>query len=160
MQKGIPSKKHDILNDNTFKQLCEDAKAPRQIWHFGMPCGSFSILQGLNKGTRSQELPAGDGSLSGEIHGNEILRRTVILCDSLHEHGSFFTIENQKSSYAWHMPDMTSMLRRTNSKKINLDQCQYGLSIPDCQGMPGPARKATSFAGTLPKLEKPSKTVL
>lgn len=153
IQKGRPSKKHDILNNDTFRQLCEDAKAPRQIWHFGMPCGSFSILQGLNKGTRSQESPAGDGSLGREIYGNEILRRTVILCDILHEHGSFFTIENPKSSYAWYMPDMTSMLRRTNSQKVNLDQCQYGLMIPDCQGLPGPARKATCFAGTLPRLE-------
>ena len=157
IQKGTPSSAHDILCDSTFKQLCQDAKNPRQIWHFGMPCGSFSILQGLNKGTRSHNNPEGNNTLMREIKRNEILRRTVMLCSILHAHGSFFTIENPKSSYAWHMSSLVELLNCTSSNCVNLDQCQYGLKIPDENNRMGLARKATTFAGTLPGLGRLAK---
>ena len=153
-QRGRPCSSHDILDDRTFGKLCRDACKPRQIWHFGMPCNSFSILQGLNGGTRSKENPSGDGSLAREVKGNELLKRTVYLCQLLHKHGSFFTIENPQSSYAWHMPQMQKLLRKCNAQHVVLDQCEFGLTIPGPEGEPMLARKSTTFAGTLPNLEK------
>ena len=36
---------NDILDDACFSQLKKDAKEENQLWHFGLPCASFSILQ-------------------------------------------------------------------------------------------------------------------
>ena len=154
VQKGRRSVEHDILHEPTFKRLCAEAKRPRQLWHFGMPCGSFSILQGLNHGTKTSDKPQGTDSLEREIQGNEILRRTIILCYILVEHGSFFTIENPKSSYAWKMPAMKKLLEKTGSHVVHLDQCEYGLRIPSDKGSPVLARKSTTFAGNLPELSR------
>ena len=156
-QKGKPVKEHDILHDPTFEQLCKDARKGKQIWHFGMPCGSFSILQGLNKGTRTKTKPEGNGALRREIIGNEILHRTVYLCKLLKENGSFFTIENPKSSYAWDMAAMRDLLDSDNCSKVDLDQCEYGLYIPDELGELGLAKKSTCFGGNLPGLSHMSR---
>jgi hypothetical protein len=156
-QKGKPVKEHDILHDPTFEQLCKDARKGKQIWHFGMPCGSFSILQGLNKGTRTKTKPEGNGALRREIIGNEILHRTVYLCKLLKESGSFFTIENPKSSYAWDMAAMRDLLDSDNCSKVDLDQCEYGLYIPDELGELGLAKKSTCFGGNLPGLSHMSR---
>eukprot|EP00435_Cladocopium_sp_Y103_P023661 s147_g5.t1 len=97
-QRGRPVKDHDILHDPTFEQLCRDASHAKQIWHFGLPCGSFSILQGLGNGTRNKIKPEGTGVLDREVAHNEILHRTCYLCLLLLEHGSFFTLENPRLS--------------------------------------------------------------
>jgi len=41
-----------ILDDSFFEQLKHEAQQPRQLGHFELPCGSFSILQHSNGGTR------------------------------------------------------------------------------------------------------------
>ena len=156
-QRGKKSKFHDLLHDRTFDRLCTLAKQPRQFWHFGLPCGSFSIMQNMNQGSRSQEKPEGNGLLERELLGNELLSRTVYLCRLLHSHGSFFIIENPQSSYAWKMPSMISLLKDTHAQTVVLDQCEYGLKIPDKSGELALAKKGTIFAGTLPKLERLSK---
>ena len=84
-------KSQDMLDDACFKQLLADTKKPNQIWHFGLPCGSFSILQHSNGGTRRVTCPEGDGSLPREVLGNKLLERTLIFIDSLEKHGNFWT---------------------------------------------------------------------
>lgn len=64
-QKGKYQASGDILNDESFNQLCEDASKPRQYWHFGFPCGSFSLMQNMNKGTRTKSNPWGLGLCGG-----------------------------------------------------------------------------------------------
>ena len=153
MKKGKVRHSHDILDDVVFDKLCGEAKRPKQVWHFGFPCGSFSIMQNMNKGTRTCDMPLGDGSLKRERDGNEILRRTLYLCQLLHDHGSFFTLENPLTSLAWKVQDMQDMIERCNCKCVRLDQCQFGLQIPDEKGRLGLAKKPTLFVGTLPNLE-------
>ena len=153
MQRGKVDEKHDILNDLTFEKLCREATRPKQLWHFGFPCGSFSIMQNMNKGTRTREKPDGNGTLSRERVGNEILRRTIHLCNLLHAHGSFFTLENPATSWAWKMPILKDLLERTGSTAVHLDQCMLGLKIPDENGILGAAKKPTIFAGSMPNLE-------
>ena len=153
-QNGKPSQKHDIMNDSTFNQLIEDAKKPRQIWHFGMPCGSFSLMQNMNKGTRNASKPEGDGSLERERVGNEIANRTCYLCRILLEHGSFFTIENPKTSWAWHLISLRALKQLTGVNEVLFDQCRYGLKIPDESGVPGLAKKPTKVVGNLPFLSQ------
>ena len=69
IQRGTPSQKHDLLCDETYGRLIKEAKRPRQLWHFGLPCGSFSLMQNMNGGTRSKNNPEGDGSLDREKIG-------------------------------------------------------------------------------------------
>lgn len=154
MKKGKPDPSQDILNDVVFDKLCQEACKPRQFWHFGFPCGSFSIMQSMNKGTRSSKLPLGDGTLRRERVGNEILRRTLHLCQLFLARGSFFTLENPLSSFAWKIPKMIMVSQKCNCKSVSLDQCMYKLFIPDTNGEPKRAKKPTKFLGTMPLLER------
>ena len=140
-----------------FNQLLEDTKKPYQIWHFGLPCGSFSILQHSNGGTRRVSLPEGNGTLPREVLGNKLLERTLILIDSLESHGNFWTLENPASSYAWHMKGLKEKLLDGKHYEAVLHQCAYGLNLLDDQGNLGPCRKHTRFLGNLPTLPKMSR---
>lgn len=154
MKKGKPLASQDILNDVVFNKLCQEASQPRQLWHFGFPCGSFSIMQNMNKGSRASKNPLGDGTLKREKDGNEILHRTLHLCRLLHAHGSFFTLENPLSSFAWKIPKMLLVEKLCSCKSVHLDQCQFKLYIPDSNGKPGLAKKLTKFLGTMPHIEQ------
>ena len=154
IQRGRPSRKHDLLCDETFGYLIKEAKRPRQLWHFGLPCSSFSLMQNMNGGTRSKRNPEGDDTLDRENKGNELAWRTIYLCKILHEHGSFFTIENPLTSYAWHLKAMLNLISVTKAKFVRFDQCCYNLKIPDSHGALGLAKKATLILGSVPGLEK------
>lgn len=97
---------HDLLKPRVFSQLKLKPQQSGQLWHFGLPCSSFSLLQNCNHGTRTRARPEGTGNLQRERVGNLLLRRTVLLCHILSEAQSFWTIEN-------------------NSKVVTRDQCAY-----------------------------------
>lgn len=158
MFRGRAQSSQDILNDSVFDKLCREASKPRQLWRFGFPCGSFSILQNLNHGTRSQQQPMGNGSLRREKLGNEIMLRTTHLCHLLHKHGSFFTLENPKTSWAWKTPAMKQLMATCNCAVVSFDQCRFGLQIPGLSGKLGLARKPTTMVGTLPNLRHLART--
>ena len=153
IQRGTPSQKHDLLCDETYGRLIKEAKRPRQLWHFGLPCGSFSLMQNMNGGTRSKNNPEGDGSLDREKKGNELAWRTIYLCKILHEHGSFFTIENPLTSYAWHSKAMHNLVSETHATFVRFDQCCYNLKLPDSHGVLGLAKKPTLILGSVPGLQ-------
>lgn len=142
----------DILDGGFFNDLLTQTKEPNQLWHFGLPCASFSILQHSNGGTRRSGNPRGDGSLTREVLGNELLRRTLILILSLVEHGNHWTLENPASSYVWLMPEMKKCRRQLNYTEVVFDQCAYGLKLKDTSGRYGPCRKRTRVIGNLPVL--------
>ena len=153
MQGGVRVDKHDILNEQSFKRLKREAARPRQLWHFGTPCGSFSILQHSNGGTRRKHCPEGSGLLLREVIGNEVLRRTMILIDILEQHGNFWTMENPSSSYLWCMPRVSKKIQNADTILVSLDQCCYGLKLRDSDGNLGPCRKPTKLLGNLPGLD-------
>ena len=151
-QHGKLCRDHDILCDKTFARLCKDAAHGKQMWHFGLPCSSFSLMQNMNGGTRTAERAEGDGSLQRERIGNEIASRVVVLCFILYEHGSFFTIENPKTSYLWKLKCLRRLIEVTLCHIVDLDQCEYCLRIPNEVGDLGLAKKSTLMVGTLPNL--------
>ncbi len=153
IQRNKPDKSHDLTNDRTFERLCQDAKRPKQIWHFGLPCASFSLMQNMNGGTRSASCPEGSGVLQREIIGNLLAYRTFILCCILHAHGNFFTIENPLTSHVWNLKRLHQLIGQTQAKFVRFDQCMYGLKIPLTDDTWGLAKKATCILGTLPGLE-------
>ena len=150
-------KSQDILDDACFKQLLADTKKPNQLWHFGLPCGSFSILQHSNGGTRRVTCPEGDGSLPREVLGNKLLERTLILIDSLEKHGNFWTLESPASSYAWRMPGLKERMSDGKHLIALLHQCACGLKLKDSEGKWGPCKKHTRFLGNLPTLPELSR---
>lgn len=154
IQRNKPDKSHDLTNDQTFKRLCQDAKRPRQIWHFGLPCASFSLMQNMNGGTRSSNCPEGSGVLEREIVGNLLAYRTFFLCLILHAHGNFFTIENPLTSHVWNLKKLRQLVEETQAKFVRFDQCMYGLKIPLSDDNWGLAKKATCVLGTLPGIDK------
>lgn len=154
IRRGHADPLQDILDDHVFSRLCREASHGKQLWHFGFPCGSFSIMQNMNKGTRTVARPEGDGALRREKEGNEILHRVIHLCLLLHAHGSFFTLENPLSSHAWKMPAMVALLKKTEARCVDLDQCMYKLMLPDANGKLGFSLKPTRFCGTMPNLEQ------
>ena len=98
-------------------------------------------MQNMNKGTRTSDEPLGNGTLHREIVGNEVMHRTIHLCRLLHEHGSKFTLENPRASYAWKTPKMLELIAECDCTTVHFDQCQYGLKIPIKEGIPGLAKK-------------------
>ena len=138
----------DILDNKFFEQLKHEAQCPNQLWHFGLPCGSFSILQHANRGTRRKHCPQGSGNLERERIGNEILRRTLVLIGLLDRSGSYWTIENPRSSYVWIMPSMKKLLQSSRVLTCDMHQCAYGLRLKDEHGRYGPCKKHTRFVGT------------
>ena len=154
MKGGVKIEKHDILNRRSFNQLKIEAARPKQVWHFGIPCGSFSILQHSNKGTRRKHCPEGLGILLRETVGNEILRRTLVLIDILEKNGNFWTVENPSSSYLWCMPRVVKKIQQEGNSLVSLDQCCYGLKLRDSEGELGPCKKPTKFLGNLPGLHE------
>ena len=153
MKQGRIIEKHNILNAKAFRQLKSDASLPDQTWHFGIPCSSFSILQHSNNGTRRKDNPEGNGSLLREVIGNEILRRTLILIDILERSGNYWTIENPASSYLWLMPKIRAKIDNPKNYLVHIDQCCYGLRIPDENGVLGPCKKPTKFLGNISFLQ-------
>ena len=87
----------DILRDDVMEELLRKARRPRQYWHLGIPCDSFSIANvNMNAGTRSSDLPEGNGSLAREILGNELLSRGLRVIRALVDAGNYWSVENPK----------------------------------------------------------------
>lgn len=147
---GVPQ---DILNNRSYRRLRSEASLPNQAWHFGLPCGSFSILQHSNHGTRRKGIPQGDGSLLREVIGNKILNRTLKLISILEKAGNYWTLENPRSSYVWLMPGIAEKLENPNYREAIMHQCAYGLRLKGTDGTYGPCKKHTRFFGNLPGLE-------
>lgn len=155
--KGVKNPDQDILYDAFFEKLKLEASVRGQIWHFGLPCSSFSILQHSNGGTRRRHCPEGAGVLQREIEGNLIFRRTMQLIDILEKHGNYWTLENPHSSYVWWMPEMISKLHKKNMSYAVLDQCAYGLRLRGSGNAYGPCKKRTRIVGNLPGLNSLSR---
>ena len=154
IQRNKPDKHHDLTDDRTYQRLCQDAKRPKQIWHFGLPCGSFSLMQNMNGGTRSASCPEGNGTLERELVGNLLAVRTFELCSILHANGSFFTIENPLTSHVWNLKRLRQLVAETRAEFVKFDQCMYGLKIPLTNNTWGLAKKATYLLGTLPGIDQ------
>lgn len=157
IKKGRKLDNMDILNPKVFERLKEDAKLHDQVWHFGQPCGSFSIIQHSNGGTRRMQTPEGDGTLLREIEGNLLLARSIILIDILVAHGNFWTLENPLTSYLWSMPSLKRKLKDKECFSVTFDQCAYGLKLPDENGVLRPCKKATRIIGNISTLEELSR---
>ena len=147
----------DILDDTVYEQLLVDASVPGQVWHFGLPCGSFSIIQHSNQGTRRVGLPQGNGMQEREVVGNIIVHRTVQIIGVLLKAGNQWTLENPRTSYAWLMPELAALLNHKDTRVCIFDQCAYGLRLKGRDGRYGPCKKNTKLAGNLTGLESLSK---
>ena len=150
---GVYISSHDILKESVFRNLMEKAKQPKQLWHFGTPCSSFSRLQNLNGGTRTSLNPRGDQTLEREKLGNELLRRTVMLIKVLIKYGNFWTLENPTSSLMFWMPSVKRLSLSKQRRRARLHQCMYLLQLPGS----GPnvfCKKDTTFLGNVPGLEQ------
>lgn len=81
------------------------------------------------------------------------MHRALYLCRLLHEHGSLFTLENPKTSYAWKTQAMRQLVADCHCQQADFDQCQFGLTMPLTACVTGLALKPTRVVGTLPHLD-------
>lgn len=125
---------------------------------FELPCGSFSILQRSNGGTRRKNRPQGDGTSACELEGDEILRRTLILIDILVSSGTWWTGETPCTSYAWLMLGMQKLVNLSSTQEEVMHQCAYGLRLRDPTGKYRPCKKHTGIVGNMPGLSQLSRT--
>ncbi len=147
--RGVYDPFSDIMLDDVFVNLKREAsEAVNNHWHFATPCSSFSLLQNLNGGSRTKQLPQGDGSLDREILGNELLRRSLVLIRLLAKGGNTWSLENPGTSYLFHMPSVKQLMSRVSVSVAILDQCMFGLRF---QGAPRSrrVRKYTKIIGNL-----------
>ena len=68
----------DVCSRETLARLKKEIRAGAYFYiHFGLPCGSWSLTQSMNGGTRTEDRLGGDGSLGRENLGNEQSRNIV-----------------------------------------------------------------------------------
>ena len=143
---------YDILDETTYHKLCELAKLPYQLWHFGVPCESFSLLNvNLNGGSRTAAMPEGNGSLPREVKGNMILNRVLGLVKIINSAGSKWSIENPHSSFLFKQAKVRELLGQRLVFEVVLDQCEYGLTFPDCHEHQR-CKKTTRIIGNIQNL--------
>ena len=123
--------------------------------HFGMPCSSFSLLQNLNKGTRSTLRPQGDDSLEREKLGNRLAIVVCLLCRAQHDMGNFFSIENPRSSFLWKFGPVQELVELFDS--VDFDQCMYGLEPPN-SNFPQPQEPTPISKSNFPQPQEPTPT--
>ena len=93
---------HDLLRDETFVRVQFEINSGSYFdVHFGLPCSSFSLLQNLNRGTRTKMHPEGDGTLDRENIGNQLAKRVAQLCTAFLKKEGYFLTENPRSSRVW-----------------------------------------------------------
>ena len=59
---------------------------------------------------------------------------------------------NPRTSHVWNLKILKELVSKTKCQRVDFDQCEYGLKIPNDEGVLGLARKSTSIMGTLPTL--------
>ncbi len=147
---------HDLREHRVFQELRRAIRAGCYGYvHFGFPCTTFSILRSLSVGTRGPSAPEGTGFRDDENEANWLLHRICALCQDCHGAGCFFSIENPKSSYLWHMPDVLALSGL--AFKVDFDQCEFGLSLPGSSGA-SRIRKPTTVLTNLPELRVLART--
>ncbi len=122
-------KEFDLLEQTTFDWLlvCIERGSFKYV-HFGLPCSSWSIIQRLNGGTRTEAAPEGSGHIQKECVGHLLAIRVAVLRRALHAVGSWFSIENPDSSYVWKFGPVSDFL--DVAIDVRLDQCRFGLVPP------------------------------
>ena len=104
---GRVVKEHDLSNSQVVDDLVDLCKrGGYKFVHLGTPCGSFSILDNLNGGTRSSERPEGDLSQAREVLGNILAISTVRICEAQMSAGNWFSVENPATSWLWRLDAM------------------------------------------------------
>ena len=125
-KKIIPE--HDLSNEAVVSRLISDCKRGCYRYvHLGTPCNSWSTLQSLNDGTRTQARPEGDGCQYREVLGNLLAVNSIRIAHAQIDSGNYFSIENPKSSMLWKFEPMLDLMSR--SFLVDFDQCSYGLCL-------------------------------
>ena len=111
---GLANPSADLSVRSNIDRLIKDIESGAfKYVHLGTPCSSFSVLQTLfNHGTRSRNRPQGDGTRSNELHGNLLLKHSILVIRACMRHNVFWTLENPKSSYLFWMPSVRAGLAR------------------------------------------------
>jgi hypothetical protein len=95
--------------------------------HFGIPCSRFSQIQNLNGGDRSAENPWGSEKQERDRDANRLARLVFGLVLVAREAGSYYTVENPKSSWLWKLPGFAEFIEKEFVVKFG--QCEFGLGF-------------------------------
>jgi len=156
--KNVYLPRHDLdrpcVVSKLLKLIC---KGKYYYIHFGMPCSSFSLLQNLNKGTRTSSRPEGDGSLERERLGNRLADAVCLLCRAQHEIGGYFSIENPRSSFLWKYAPVSELFEFCSS--VCFDQCMFGLAPPNSMPTNKPTKTSNSTVTASQSISTPKTCV-
>ena len=118
------------------------ARAPNLII-CSPPCTKFSNLQNLNKAING---PEWQEKFKDEL---ELAKRHVRFCVELMREqlaaGRHFLFEHPAWASSWDMPELQSLADTPGVLWQKADQCMYGLTSPDDDGIDTPAKKPTGF---------------
>ena len=105
----------------------ENKIVTRQLYqlHNAPDCSSWSIIQNLNKTSRTADCPQGDGKYEHEVRGNSSIAIAMWLIWLCICHGVFFAIEHPLLSRIWKLPFFRYLIEILKLFVIDLDQCAY-----------------------------------
>ena len=105
----------------------------------------------LNGGSRTATMPEGNGSLQREVTGNKILARVLSLVKIISDAGSRWSIEKPHPSLLLKQAKVRELLDQRSVSEVVLDQCEYGLTFPDCHDGQQ-CKKTTRIIGNIQNL--------
>ena len=128
--------------DGGHRRPSHDLRLPavrREVWrklvaskgvcvHFAVDCRSWSVLGVMNGSGRSRAKPWGNAEVKWVAETNLVtafLVRCVVL---LHRRGDRWSVENQESSFLWCLPKLKKLAMSTQTVRVKVDQCEYGLT--------------------------------
>ena len=149
--KGVYVRESDLLVKEVFDGLVRDIKAGLLIYiAFGTPCSSWSILA-RRKNSRTYDCPQGLEVDARELLANKQAVVTAELCQLLANYGSYFSIENPKTSLLFRYEPIERLLEVKDASLVSFDQCAYGLRLPGTAQSQF-CKKATSILSNIPAM--------
>ena len=113
----------DLRLPNVVRRELDEIFAGRVFGSvLGTPCNSWGpLFQNFGPGTRTIDVPEGDGTVESEREGNLLAYVTMLLCIALHLMGGFFWIENPLRSYLWRSKWIVFLIKVTGATFMLFD---------------------------------------
>lgn len=143
---------HDLTDPKVVRRIITEIRRGKVLSVMMAPvCTSFSVARDRTKVIRNRRYPWGipkqyltEAEKEKVVLGNKVFKTCAKIIEELLIHGIPFILENPRSSKAWFLPVMQSLLTHPSIHYVVTDFCQWGT----------PWKKPTAFmVGNLDSLD-------
>ena len=149
---GVPwNFNNKVMRDKAMKKYIEE----EPFLLVGSPvCTMWSQMMNINK-NKMDPLEYSQRMSEARVHMNFVCKLYMMQ----HKAGRYFIHEQPQAARSWEEECVQRTMRETNSQRLLIHQCMYGLVSVDTNGKTNPARKATSFMTNCPAMSLTLSTI-